>query len=201
MNSRARTWRARAAGGQARRARSARTRSRKCSRRRTTTAARRSALAIAAAGGSARAPLQRGDRARQLRFLPRQRLRATVRVERVGGARRDGVNFGDALERGQVLGRRVQHRGQFRQRVVELAQVEQRATERRARGHVFGMERQAGRGRCGPLPAADRRAAALRRAAQTPATPDPAGSGVAAPESAGCPPRGQSSRRAMAPRR
>ena len=132
---------------------------------------------------------ERGNRARQLRVLSRKRLRATICGQRVGGVAAPCVNLRDAFERGQVLGRRGQDRRQLGQRGVELALVEQRATQRRTSGGVFGVKGQAGPAGLDRLVAAGRRAGALRRGAQKPATPDPAGSGVATPECEGCPPR------------
>ena len=54
------------------------------------------------------------------------------------------MNFGDASDRAEMLGRRLQHHGQFRQGIVKLAEIEQGAPERGAGGQVFGVEGQAG---------------------------------------------------------
>jgi hypothetical protein len=43
-----------------------------------------------------------------------------------------------------MLGRRSEHGRQFRERVVELSKVEQRAAERGARGEILGMDRHTG---------------------------------------------------------
>ena len=88
--------------------------------------------------------LQRGDGARQICILPRQRQRLPVGCQRCSAIAATRVDLRDPLERREVLGRRGQHARQFHQRLIQLAEVQQRPAERGPGARVLRVNGQAG---------------------------------------------------------
>lgn len=89
-------------------------------------------------------PFELVDDALQLGVASRQGQRQAIFDERFVQVAAHFVDFGDAFEGREVLGRPAKNGRQLDQRRVEIAGLEQRATERGASGKIFGMEDEAG---------------------------------------------------------
>ena len=80
----------------------------------------------------------------EIGIVARERERGAVVRQRRGQIAAAVSDLGQAADRGQVLGRAGEHVLQLRLRVVELAELDERAAERHARGQIAGMKREAG---------------------------------------------------------
>lgn len=91
-------------------------------------------------------PGEVGDGLLEIRIVAGERQRRAVLRERLLEVAAPMMDFRDAANGGEILGRALQHELQLGLRLVQLVELDERAAERDARGEITGMNGEAGAG-------------------------------------------------------